>query len=318
LRRLFYSTLVLQAPLLHILGCGSATPTPYRNPTAQVLQFEQFSVLIDCGEGTQMQLLKYKVKSSRIHSIFISHLHGDHYLGLPGLISSMHLLGRKHALHLYAPEALFELLELQFRRSDTHLKFPLHMHAVDCFDKQKIAEIDGFEVYTFPLKHGIPCFGYQFVQKPKPGNINMEMIERYNIPVSAFKKIKLGADFTLPSGTVISNSLLVKPHSAALSYAYCSDTAPCEQVTKSIAGSNWLYHEATFLHDLKHRAVETFHSTAFEAATVAKNAGVKHLIIGHFSSRYRETALLEAEANAVFPQTIAAHDGLQLTLTLDQ
>jgi ribonuclease Z len=148
----------LQAPILHILGCGSATPTPYRNPTAQVLQFEQFSVLIDCGEGTQMQMLKYKVKSSRIHSIFISHLHGDHYLGLPGLISSMHLLGRKHALHIYAPKALFELLEMQFQMSETHLQFPLHLHTVECVVKEKIAEIDGFEVFSFPLNHGIPCF----------------------------------------------------------------------------------------------------------------------------------------------------------------
>ena len=312
--RLFYSILILQAPILHILGCGSATPTPYRNPTAQVLQFEQFSVLIDCGEGTQMQLLKYKVKSSRIHSIFISHLHGDHYLGLPGLISSMHLLGRKHALHLYAPEALFELLEMQFRMSETHLQFPLHMHAVDCNGKQKITEIDGFEVFTFPLKHGIPCYGYQFVQKPKNANLNMEMVERYNIPVSAFKKIKSGGDYATPSGSVIPNSLLVKPNTTVLSYAYCSDTAPCESVIQAIGGSTWLYHEATFLHELKQRAVETFHTTAFEAATVAKKAGVKNLIIGHFSSRYRETTLLEAEANAVFPQTIAALDGLQVTL----
>jgi ribonuclease Z len=304
----------LQAPILHILGCGSATPTPYRNPTAQVLQFEQFSVLIDCGEGTQMQMLKYKVKSSRIHSIFISHLHGDHYLGLPGLISSMHLLGRKHALHIYAPKALFELLEMQFQMSETHLQFPLHLHTVECVVKEKIAEIDGFEVFTFPLSHGIPCFGFQFIQKPKTGSLNMEMIERYNIPVSEFKKIKSGADYSTPAGTVIPNSILVKPNAAALSYAYCSDTAPCETVIEAVTGSTWLYHEATFLHELKQRAVETFHSTALEAATAAKKAGVKNLIIGHFSSRYRETTLLEAEANTIFPQTIAAQDGLQVTL----
>jgi ribonuclease Z len=279
-----------------------------------VLQFEQFSALIDCGEGTQMQMQRYKIKSSRIHSIFISHLHGDHYLGLPGLISSMHLLGRKHPLHLYGPAALFELLEMQFRMSETHLQFTLHMHAVDCSAKQKIGEIDGFEVYTFPLKHGIPCFGYQFVEIPKPGSLNMDLVEHYKIPVSEFKKIKSGKDYCTPSGAVIPNSVLVKPQTPGLSYTYCSDTAPCDSVTQAIVGSTWLYHEATFLHELKHRAVETFHSTALEAAIAAKEAGVKNLIIGHFSSRYRETTLLEAEARSVFSQTIAAQDGLQLNL----
>lgn len=301
-------------PELFILGCGSATPTAYRNPSAQLLRFETADVLIDCGEGTQVQLLKNKHKSSRIHSIFISHLHGDHYLGLQGLLSSMHLLGRKQALHLYAPSALFKLIDLQFELSETDLRYTLIYHAIDCESKQHIAELEGFDVYTFPLNHRIPCFGFQFVEKPKSGSLRMDMVAQYRIPVSEFKNIKAGADFITANQSLIPNSLLLKPAPASVSYAYCSDTAYDEAVIKAIHGTTWLYHEATFLHELKERAVETFHSTTIEAAQVAQNAEIKELIIGHFSSRYRETELLEMEAKSVFPNTRAAFDGMQVVL----
>lgn len=301
-------------PELFILGCGSATPTTYRNPSAQLLRFESADLLIDCGEGTQMLLLKYKLKSSRIHSIFISHLHGDHYLGLQGLLSSMHLLGRKQALHLYGPAALFTLLDLQFELSETDLRYELIYHAIDCNSKRHIAELEGFDVYTFPLNHRIPCFGFQFVEKPKAGSLRMDMVAQYRIPVAEFKHIKNGGDFTTADQTIIPNAVLLKPALPPVSYAYCSDTAFDEHVIEAVRGTTWLYHEATFLHELKDRAVETFHSTAREAAQVAQKAGVKELIIGHFSSRYRDTDLLEAEAKAVFPRVRAAVDGLQLVL----
>jgi ribonuclease Z len=304
----------LPRPELFILGCGSATPTTFRNPSAQLLRFESTEVLIDCGEGTQIQLLKHKLKSSRIHSIFISHLHGDHYLGLQGLLSSMHLLGRKQALHLYGPSALFKLLDLQFELSETDLRYSLVYHAIDCASKQHIAELEGFDVYTFPLNHRIPCFGFQFVEKPKTGSLRMDMVAQYRIPVSEFKNIKAGADFITANQSLIPNSLLLKPAPASVSYAYCSDTAYDEAVIKAIHGTTWLYHEATFLHELKERAVETFHSTTIEAAQVAQNAEIKELIIGHFSSRYRETELLEMEAKSVFPNTRAAFDGMQVVL----
>ena len=301
-------------PELFILGCGSATPTTYRNPSAQLLRFESADVLIDCGEGTQMQLLKHKLKSSRIHSIFISHLHGDHYLGLQGLLSSMHLLGRKQSLHLYGPAALFNLLDLQFELSETDLKYSLVYHAIDCESKQHIAELEGFDIFAFPLNHRIPCFGFQFVEKPKTGSLRMEMVAQYRIPISEFKRIKAGGDFTTPDNTLIPNSLLLKPAAPSVSYAYCSDTAYDETVIEAVRGTTWLYHEATFLDNLKERAVETFHSTAREAAQVANNANIERLIIGHFSSRYRETELLEMEAKSVFPNTQAAYDGLKVVL----
>lgn len=261
-----------------------------------------------------MQLLKHKLKSSRIHSIFISHLHGDHYLGLQGLLSSMHLLGRKQALHLYGPAALFKLLDLQFELSETDLRYSLVYHAIDCESKQHIAELEGFDVYTFPLNHRIPCFGFQFIEKPKGGNLRMDRVAQYRIPVSEFKNIKAGGDFITANQSIIPNSLLIKPAPAPVSYAYCSDTAYDEAVIKAVQGTTWLYHEATFLHELKNRAIETFHSTALEAALAAKSAHVERLIIGHFSSRYRETELLEMEAKSVFPNTQAAYDGLKVIL----
>jgi ribonuclease Z len=307
----------LLRPELFILGCGSATPTTYRNPSAQLLRFESADVLIDCGEGTQMQLLKHKLKSSRIHSIFISHLHGDHYLGLQGLLSSMHLLGRKQPLHLYGPEELFKLINLQFELSETDLRYSLIYHALDCDSKQHIADLEGFDVYTFPLNHRIPCFGFQFVEKPKSGSLRMDMVAQYRIPVSEFKRIKAGGDFVTTNHSTIPNSLLLKPAPAPVSYAYCSDTAYDEGVIEAVRGTTWLYHEATFLHDLKERAVETFHSTALEAGKVAQIANVERLIIGHFSSRYRETELLEMEAKSVFPNTQAAFDGLKIILDVD-
>lgn len=261
-----------------------------------------------------MQLLKHKLKASRIHSIFISHLHGDHYLGLQGLLSSMHLLGRKQAMHLYGPSALFKLLDLQFELSETDLRYSLVYHAIDCESKQHIAELEGFDVYTFPLNHRIPCFGFQFVEKPKTGSLRMDMVAQYRIPVSEFKNIKGGGDFMTANQSIIPNSLLLKPAPAPVSYAYCSDTAYDEAVIKAVQGTTWLYHEATFLHELKERAVETFHSTAIEAAQIAQKAEIKELIIGHFSSRYRETELLEMEAKSVFPNTRAAFDGMKVIL----
>jgi ribonuclease Z len=304
----------LPRPELFILGCGSATPTSYRNPSAQLLRFESADVLIDCGEGTQMQLLKHKLKSSRIHSIFISHLHGDHYLGLQGLLSSMHLLGRKQSLHLYGPSDLLKILDLQFELSETDLRYSLVFHAIDCETKHQIAELEGFDVFAFPLNHRIPCFGYQFVEKPKAGSLRMDMVAKYRIPVEEFKRIKEGGDFITADNSIIPNSLLLKAGPAPVSYAYCSDTAYNEAVVEAVRGSTWLYHEATFLHDLKARAIETFHSTSLEAAQVAQKAGVQELIIGHFSSRYRDTELLELEARSVFPNARAAFDGMQVVL----
>ena len=299
---------------LHILGSGSATPIPGRNPTAQLLKLDQSEVLIDCGEGTQIQMLRFRHKASRIKVILISHLHGDHYLGLPGLLSSMHLMGRKEPVHLFGPPQLKEILDFQFKVSETVLKFPLHFHPTQDVEVAHLTEFCGFDIYSFPLNHRIPTTGFLFKEKPRRGHLITEMLRQYKIPVEMYKEIKAGADFITTDGNLIPNHLLVKPSTPSISYAYCSDTAPTLSTLNVIKGVDWLYHEATFLHELIDRATETFHTTAKQAGEIAQSAGVKNLIIGHFSSRYRDLKPLQNEAALAFDQVIAAEDGMKFTL----
>jgi ribonuclease Z len=300
---------------LTILGCGSATPTLERNPSAQLLSLPGADIMIDCGEGTQLQLLKFKVKLTRIKAVFISHLHGDHYLGLPGFLSTMHLLGRKNSLTVFGPPELEELVRFQLRVSQTTLNYPLEFKATNPEKKELLLEIAGFTIYSFPLKHRIPCTGFLFVQNPLSRHLIPEQIEFHQIPVHTFKSIQQGSDYTKPDGTVIGNKQLTRDAHKTISYAYCSDTAPFPELIPHIKGVDWLYHEATFLHDLKNRAIDTFHSTALDAGNVALKAGVKNLIIGHYSSRYKEVQQLEFEASSVFANVSGAFDGMKITLT---
>ena len=300
---------------LTILGCSSATPTSKRNPTAQLLNIAERFFLIDCGEATQIQLRKYKLKFQRINHIFISHLHGDHYLGLMGLISSMHLLGRTVELHLYCPAELQEIIEIQFKHSQSYIKFPIVYHPHKYIDNDLIFEDDRVEVRTIFLNHRIPCCGFIFKEKPLLANISKETIHLFQLTVEEIVAIKAGSDLTKRSGEVIKNAELVTNIKEPRSYAYCSDTCYDERIAALVKGVNLLYHEATFLQEMEARAKETFHTTALQAGMIAKKANVKQLMIGHYSARYKDLQPLLNEAKSVFDNTILAIEGQSIVVS---
>ncbi len=294
---------------LTILGCSSATPTSKRNPTAQLLNIAERFFLIDCGEATQIQLRRFKLKFQRINHIFISHLHGDHYLGLLGLLSSMHLLGRTFDLHLYCPAELEEIINVQNKHSQTYLKYNIIYHPHKYINSDLIFEDERVEVRTIVLNHRIPCCGFVFKEKPLMANISKEMINKYKLSYEEISSIKNGADLVFENGTVISNNELVSNKVAPRSYAYCSDTCYDERIIEVIKGVDLLYHEATFMHNMEHRAKETFHTTALQAATLALKAEVVKLMIGHYSARYKDLDPLLIEAQSVFKNTVLAIEG---------
>ena len=293
---------------LTILGCSSATPTSSRNPTAQLLNIAERFFLIYCGKATQIKLRKYKIKFQKINHIFISHLHGDHYFGLMGLLSSMHLLGRTNELDLYCPPELQEIIELQLKHSQTYLKYKIIYHPHRYIDNDLIFEDKKVEVRTVLLNHRIPCCGFLFKEKPLLSNISKDTIEDYQIPVEQIVAIKNGADFTTKEGKLIPNAQLVTRFEPR-SYAYCSDTCYDERILNTIQGVNLLYHEATFMNDMLDRAKETYHSTTIQAATIAQKAQVHQLMIGHYSARYKELEPLLEEAKSVFENTLLAEEG---------
>lgn len=299
---------------IKILGSGSALPTANRNLSAQVLTFRDKNYLIDCGEGTQTQMRKYKIPFQRIAHIFISHLHADHFLGLPGLLSSMSLLGRENELHLFGPKGLKEFLDVSFRISDTYLGFPLHFHETKADEKRRIYEDAHIEVYSFPLFHRIACTGFYFTEKVKPLKFDKKLLEKYFLSPQQIHEIKNGADFMAPDGRFYPNHEITSLPPKPKSYAYCCDTAPFADLISHIKGVDTLFHEATFASNLSNRAAETRHSTAAQAATHAKEAGAKKLILSHFSSRYTQTEDLLQEAQSIFANTYAASDGEQYAI----
>lgn len=289
---------------LTILGFNSAIPTVNSSPTAQFLEMEERHFLIDCGEGTQVQLRKAKARFSKINHIFISHLHGDHCFGLPGLIASFRLLGRETPLHIYGPKGIREMLETIFRITETHRGFELVYHELESKKSEKIFEDKRVEVYTIPLNHRIYCNGYLFREKPKERHLNMSEISKYpEIETCDYHNIKLGKDFVLSDGYVLKNELLTTEPSKSFSYAFCSDTRYLETVVPIIENVDVLYHESTFLHDLKEMADYTGHTTALEAARIARKANVGKLILGHFSNRYNDLNVFTDEARQVFPNS---------------
>lgn len=294
---------------LTILGCSSASPTSHRNPSAQVLQHNEQLFLIDCGEGTQVQLRKRKIKFSKINHIFISHLHGDHYFGLIGLLSTFHLTGRQNDLHIYAPAKLKEIIDLQFKASATWLEYTLHFHAHDFENPGLIFEDDKLTVETVRLKHRIPTNGFIFREKQKARSINRKMIDAFEVPVYELNKIKQGADYVDDKGERVANAKLTFDPPAPVSYAYCSDTMYYEPLITAVKDVDCLYHESTFMEAMRAHAVKSFHSTTIDAATVAKEAGVGQLIIGHYSARYHDLAPLLEEAQTVFPNTSLGEEG---------
>ncbi len=295
-----------------ILGCGSATPTLRHWPTSQLVNHDEHYFLFDCGEGAQLQLRRYNIKFQRINHIFITHLHGDHCLGLPGLLSTMHLLGRTKDLHIYANAALQEAIELQLKVSYSRLRFKLVWYALSYDVPEIIMENAKLEVMSYPLNHRVPCCGFKISEKPKPRNILPECIEAYNIPVSRIRQIKAGADYVLEDGTVIPNSQMTKAPSEPKAYAICTDTAFAEKTIEAVKGVDLLYHESTFIEKDRQRAYDTFHSTATDAARVAKQAGAGKLILGHYSARYNDLSPFLEEASQIFSPVVLANEGLQI------
>lgn len=292
-----------------ILGSSSATPIFNRNPTAQVLNINEKLYLIDCAEGTQQQMLRFDVKASRIDYIFISHLHGDHYLGLVGLLSSMHLNGRKKTLKLFCPPPLKEIIELQLKYSETTLNYIIEYVFTDATTKGLILENQDIYVETIPLDHRIPCTGFLFRQKKRLKKLIKERIEELEIPIPYYSAIKKGSDYVTPDGTVYKNDTLTTEPESPKSYAYVSDTIYSDKYLMQITNATLLYHEATFLHDMLDRANQTHHTTAQQAGEVAVKANADKLIIGHFSARYKTLNELLDEAKNVFPNTELAVEG---------
>ena len=296
-----------------ILGCSSATPTSNRNPTAQIVTIAGRYFLIDCGEGTQMQIRKYKIKLQRIEAIFISHLHGDHFFGLIGLLSSMHLLGRKEPMTIYCPQGLQEIIELQNKYSESRFNFDMVFKVIPPKENAVLFEDEKLSVESIILYHRVPCTGFYFKEKAKAKQINKSVVQSYGIPTSEFNRIKLGDAFTTKDGAVIPHeALTIAP--PLYSYAYCSDTIFDARVIEQVKGATVLYHEATFMHELIERAKETYHTTALQAAQVARDAQVQHLIIGHFSARYHDLQPLLQEAQSQFPNTVLAVEGKTYTI----
>lgn len=296
-----------------ILGCGSATPTLQRNPTAQLVNNNDRLFLIDCAEGTQLQLRRYKIRFQRINHIFISHLHGDHYFGLVGLLSSFQLLGRKQKLTIYAPKQLEQIVSVQLESGGAKLGFEIDFVHLEALQSELIYEDKHLEVRTIPLKHRIYCNGFLFKEKPKERRLSKELIEQYKIPVAMMHRLKKGEDWVQDSQT-ISNEKLTLPPNKSRSYAFCSDTLYKESIISLIQDVDVLYHEATFTEKFKDRAKATFHSTAKEAAKIALKANAKQLLIGHYSARFKDTSELLFEAQNVFPVTKAVEDGDVITV----
>lgn len=299
---------------VHILGCGSALPTTRHLASSQVVDLRDKLYMIDCGEGTQLQMRRMRIKFARLNHVFISHLHGDHCFGLPGLVSTLGMLGRNGELWIHGPAAVSEYVDSFLRLFCQGLPFTVRFNPVDASTYGLVMEDRSVSVYSIPLKHRIPCCGYLFVEKQKEPHIIREMVDFYQVPVRELQHIKQGADFVAPDGRVIPNSYLTRPAAPARKFAYCSDTAYFPKMVPYLEGVDLLYHEATFLECDAARARETAHSTARQAATIAKAAGAKKLVVGHYSARYEELAPLKQEADAVFPGTLLAFEGMKLSL----
>ena len=292
---------------LTILGNNSAVPAYGRNPTAQVLQTNDEAYLIDCGEGTQLQMTRYKIKRSKLNHIFISHLHGDHYFGLIGLLTSMGLLNRSADLHLHAPPLLEQIIQLQLDAADSKLPYNLYFHPLT--QEGPVANDQRVWVECFRVQHRIDCWGFIFREKKNPRSIDPDKVKNYEIPAAYYPELQKGKDYTTKKGTIIANEDVTIAAPAAKSYAFCADTIYDETIAEKVKGVDLLYHETTYLKDLHERAAARFHSTTIQAADIAKKAGVKKLLIGHFSSKYELLDEFLAETCEVFENTELAIEG---------
>jgi len=292
-----------------ILGSSSATPIFNRNPTSQAVNINDRWYLIDCGEGTQQQMLRFDIKASKIDHIFISHLHGDHYLGLVGLLSSLHLNGRIKPLYIYCPAHLKEIIDIQLLYSETTIQYPLEYRFTDAEKVEILLDNQDITVETIPLNHRIACTGFLFKEKKRLRKLMKEKIERLGVPIPFYSALKKGEDYIAPNGDIYKNDTLTTDSSDPKSYAYCSDTMYDERYFKQISDVTMLYHEATFLDNMLDRALETHHTTALQAGEIALKVNAKRLLIGHFSARYKTLNELLEETQSVFPDTELAIEG---------
>ena len=299
-----------------ILGCGSALPTTYRNATAQVVDHNNQVYLIDCAESTQLMMRKYGVRMAAINHIFISHLHGDHFYGLFGLLSSLSLMGRKGQIYIHCPEKLQYMLESEYSPLDLSLTgYDINFVPLSYNDGLTLTmDSKNLEVYSFPLHHRVSTWGFVFREKERQRNIIKECIPKYNLSIAEIVKIKDGCDLRLEDGTIIPNNELTLDPPRPKSYAFVTDTIKLQSVVEAVAGVDVLYHEATYDNSYEERAAQTFHCTAGQAAEVARDAKVGKLIIGHFSGRYLSVSLLEKQAREIFVNTIAAEDGMDIEI----
>lgn len=291
-----------------ILGNNSAIPSHNRHPTAQILQTNEHVILIDCGEGTQMQMSLYKIKRSRINHIFISHLHGDHYFGLIGLLNSLALNNRLNPLHIYSPDKLQPIIELQMGVAGNAFPYPLYFHHLK--EEGVVFEDKRLAVECFKVNHRIECWGFIFREKKNPRKVNISEVQKYKVPPTFFESLHEGEDFVNPQNEVIKNEVLTVANEPGKTYAFCADTSYYEPISEKIKNVDLVYHESTYLADLESKAHARFHSTSKEAATIALKAGAKKLLMGHFSSMYETLEKFKEEAQEIFPNCEIAQEGV--------
>ncbi|MBK7288852.1 MAG: ribonuclease Z [Chitinophagaceae bacterium] len=291
-----------------ILGNNSAVPAFNRHPTSQVVTLDGNNYLVDCGEGTQIQLINYKIRRSKISHIFISHLHGDHYFGLIGLLNSFGLLSHQQELHVFGPSPLKEIIELQLKVADTKLCYDLHIHHIT--EAATLVDNEKLRVKCFRTNHRIECYGFSFEQKKQPRKLNLEKAKEFEIPSNFYDRLKNGEDYTTNDGSLIKNESVTEIADSGKKYVFCADTKYDESLLPHIQDADMIYHETTYLDNLRERAIERFHSTTKQAAALALKGGVKKLLIGHFSSKYDTLEEFEAEAREVFPNTELALEGV--------
>ncbi len=291
-----------------ILGNNSAVPAFERHPTCQVVTIGGNNLVVDCGEGSQIQMINYRIRRSKISHVFISHLHGDHYFGLPGLITSFGLLGHQQELHVFAPSPLQQLIELQLKVAKTNLPYDLYFHTIH--NEGLLVDEGKFSVKCFRTNHRIECYGFVFTEKKRPRKLIPEKAKEYEIPASFYERLTYGENYTKKDGTVVMNNWVTEEGPKEKVYAFCADTKYDELIIPHFEGADMIYHETTYLDNLKEKAIERFHSTSKQAALIAKKANVKKLLIGHFSSKYDTLEEFEKEAREIFENTELAIEGV--------
>ncbi|HEV7333696.1 MAG TPA: ribonuclease Z [Flavisolibacter sp.] len=291
-----------------ILGNNSAVPAFDRHPTSQVVTQDGTNFLVDCGEGTQIQMIKYKIRRSKITHIFISHLHGDHYFGLVGLLNTFSLLSHKQDLHVFAPAPLQQIIEMQLKVADNTLFYPLHFHTLS--GPGVLVENENIKISCFRTAHRIECYGFLFEEKEGKRKLLIDKVQQYDIPVSFYSSLQAGMDYVAPDGSIVQNEAVTAVPERGKKYAFCADTKYDESIIPYIYGADAIYHETTYLDNLRDKAIERFHSTTRQAATIAQKAAVGKLLIGHFSSKYSVLDQFAQEAREVFPNTELALEGV--------